>query len=287
MAIGVGPRWDQQPSTLEGLLMKRASKRSLTVIAVPTLAILVGMFAWTGTASAHNVSNIDADCTHVTVQFANFPEAGVNVHIAAAIEGHGTLAADALIDDDSTVATVNISSATSLLFGASVHVEVDVTWTFDGAQHEHEEFTVTCGSSTTTIKQATTTTVADGGTTTTTAAGGGSTTTTVTSGGSTSTTVAGSGGGSTTTTVAGSVDDDTDDTVGGDTGDTDVNGTVSGGGALTAGGEVAVLGETAASTSSTLPRTGSTTGPMLAFGALALICGAGAVVGARRHLIDS
>ena len=270
--------------------MTRAWKRALTVVAVPTLAFLVGMFAWTGTASAHNVSNIDADCTHVTVHFNNFPDAGVMVHIVAAVEGHAAISTDVLVKNDMS-ADVNISAATGLLFGASADVDVDVTWTLNGAQHEHEKLTVTCGSSTTTTKQATTTTVAGGGTTTTTSGSGGTTTTvasggtttTVASGGTTSTTVAGSGGGSTTTTVAGSVDVDDNTTGGGDT-DVSGDGTVSAGGTGTTDNGVAVLGETATAGSSTLPRTGSTTGPLLAFAAIAIVCGLGGVIGARRHL---
>jgi hypothetical protein len=251
--------------------MRRAWKRSLAVLAAPALAFLVGMFAWTGVASAHDVSDIEVDCTHVTVHFRDFPEDGVSVHIAATVEGHAELGTDAMISG-SMSGSLNISSATSALAGATAKVDVDVTWSYHGDHHEEGTFHVTCGTATTTTTHATTpttvapTTTMPPATTTTTAAG--ATTTT-------STTVAESG--STPTT-------DVDVSAGG-TASGGEGVTVEAAGATNAGGSVAVHGETATAGtgSSTLPRTGSATVPLAGIGALALLSGLAALPAARRR----
>ena len=169
--------------------MSSASRRLLASTAVPVLALFVVAFGWSDVASAHYVSGIDVTCDDVTLNFAQFPSEGVTVHIAATVEGQGTVATDLLVHDDMS-AQLNISSATSALAGATASVDVDATWTFEGPQHVHDTFSVTCGSTTTTTVHqcgcgSTTTTVA--GVTSTTAAG---TTTTSVSTGATTTTSA-------------------------------------------------------------------------------------------------
>jgi LPXTG-motif cell wall-anchored protein len=250
--------------------MRRAWKRSLAVFAAPALAFLVGMFAWTGAASAHDVSDIEVDCTHVTVHFRDFPAEGVMVHIAATVQGHAELGTDVMVSGTMT-GTLNISSATSALAGASATVNVDVTWSYHGDHHESATKTVTCGTATTTTTHATTTTMAP--TTTVAPATTVAPTTTTAPGETTSTTAAGSEGGSTSTTVASG-------TVTGET--TTVEGAATGG----TSGSVAVLGETATAGtgSSTLPHTGSATAPLAGIGALALLSGLAALPAARRRL---
>lgn len=270
-------------AAIEGIIcMQRTLKRSLAVAAVPVLAFMVGMFAWTGTAAAHNVSNVDVDCTHVTVHFTDFPDAGVMVHIVAEVEGHAAISTDVLVKNDMS-ANLNISAATGLLFGVSADVEVDVTWTLYGAQHVHKKLSVMCGTTTTTVGGGTTTTVGGHGTTSTTVAGqttsttvgGQATTTTTVVGGGTTTTVAG-GGTTTTTTIEVDADVDNDVDVGGGT----TAGTDSGPG-------VSVLGDSAVAgtASGSLPATGSATPTMVGAG-LGLLAVGGALLAARRRAVS-
>ncbi len=50
------------------------------------------------------------------------------MHIAATVSGHATLSEDVLVSASTTSESLNISSATSTLFGATANVAVDVTW---------------------------------------------------------------------------------------------------------------------------------------------------------------
>ena len=140
------------------------SRRRFGVAAVPVLAFVAAILGWSNAAWAHHVSGIEANCNAVTVHFVQFPATGVTAHIAATIEGHGTLAADVFVQGDQT-ASLDISAATAMLHGAAAAVDVDVTWNYEGAQHAHDTLSVTCGSSTTTTHPTTTTT--DAATTTT------------------------------------------------------------------------------------------------------------------------
>src|SRR5438128_1551890 len=96
----------------------------------------------------------------VTVHFTGFPSTGVSVHLVATVEGHASLSKDVVVKDTTSQATLDISSATKNLFGATAAVEVDVTWTLQGPQHVHKTLSVTCGTATTTTtSQQTTTTM--------------------------------------------------------------------------------------------------------------------------------
>src|SRR4051812_15724911 len=117
--------------------MNTTKRRFLSIVAAVAAAVAVSLLGMGSTAYAHTVRDIEVTCTSVTVQFTGFPDEGVMVHITATVEGHAALATDALIKSRDS-ASVDISSATSALFGATAAVDVDVTWTFNGAQHAHQ-----------------------------------------------------------------------------------------------------------------------------------------------------
>jgi len=259
--------------------MSSASRRLLAATAVPLLALFVVAFGWSGVASAHFVSGIDVNCDHVTVNFAQFPSEGVTVHIAATVEGQGTLATDVLVQGDMS-AQLNISSATSALAGASANLEVDATWTFEGPQHVHEAFSVTCGSSTsTTVHQC----------------GCGSTTTTVgvtsTTAEETTGTTVGTGGTTTPTATEGHPSGPTSTTqvsvLGSETGSQPgtPNGGAPGGAAASESsgtGPISPTGATNANNGSgTLPLTGGAPVPLLGMGLASLGAGLAAVIRSR------
>jgi hypothetical protein len=223
---------------------KRAARRMLVVVAAPLIAIAIGLFGFGGTASAHEVTSITADCDRVTVHFSGFPEAGVMVHIAAVVSGHAAITSDVLVTSATSEAHVDISAATATLFGATASVDVDVTWTLEGPQHVHETLTVTCGSSTTTT-QATTT--SSGPTTSTTVGGVTSTSTPI----------------GTTTTAPTSI-------------------TVAGVTMSTAARNAVVSGSTTIP-SSGLPRTGASTTPLLGVALALAVVGATAIGAATRR----
>jgi hypothetical protein len=241
--------------------MSRSKRRFLAVMGTMIAALTVSLFAWAGVASANRVSDVEANCSEVTVHFVDFPAAGITVHIAATVQGQAPLATDVLVKNDES-ATLDISSATSGLFGASATVDVDVTWAYFGTRHLERSFSVTCGSTTTTSVQVSPTTATTSTTSTT------STSTTST----TSTTVGGQGG--TTTTVAGS---------GGTTSTTVESGTVvpNGSGPHDS---VNVLGESVSADNSTgsLPFTGSSTPVELGIGLGLLTVGTAVLARARR-----
>jgi len=280
------------------------------VLATPVVALAVSLVAWSTAASAHSVTGIEANCSQVTVHFEDFPDAGVMVHIAATVAGQPTIATDVLVKNAMS-ATLDISAATSALFGASADVDLDVTWTFDGPQHVHDKVYVTCGSPTTTTTvggqgttsttvggQGTTTTTLPGGTTTTigqgttstTVGGQGTTTTTLPGGttttigqGTTSTTVGGQG--TTTTTVGGGT---TTTTVGGQSattttvpGNTETNNEVESNGSPNS---ASVLGESTTAGTGSLPFTGSATPTLAGTGLGLLTVGATLLVAKRRAL---
>ena len=121
------------------------------------LVAAISLFALGGVASAHVVTSINADCYQVTVHFGDFPDAGVGVHIAAAVNGQ-TTGSDVLITSATSEAHLDISPLTAPLGGTPANIDVDVTWTYLGPQHVHQSLTLTCGSSTTTTQAGTTTT---------------------------------------------------------------------------------------------------------------------------------
>jgi hypothetical protein len=227
------------------------------------LAAVCGLWfvlaGFAGPASAHDVTNITANCDTVTVFFTGFPESGVTVHIAATVQGHGSASTDVFVNNTTTSATLNIASATDDMFGATANVDVDVTWTFQGPQHVHDMASVTCGeaTTTTTTQPATTTTTAPATTTTTTTIAGESTTTT---------TVVGVQGETTSTTAATAVVSAGEATNGPTTGGAVVSPAATG----TSGG------------SSSLPFTGSATAPLALTGLTALAAGAGLWATQRR-----
>ena len=136
---------------------RRLLGRGFALLAVSVVAIAIALVPMT-TASAHEVSDITASCDTVKVFFSGFPAAGVTVHIAASVEGHGTLGEDVFVDNTTTEKQLDISSATGALEGTTANVDVDVTWTFEGPQHVHRTFPMTCGTATTTTAPASSTT---------------------------------------------------------------------------------------------------------------------------------
>jgi hypothetical protein len=255
----VGTQSESNADLEEGSMSGRILKRCLSVGVVPALAFVTVMFGFAGPASAHHVAGIEANCDHVTVNFTDFPEPGVTVHIAATVEGHAALTSDVLVHGAMS-SSINISSATSALAGATADVDVDVTWTFEGPQHVHDTLSVTCGTATTTTTHPATTTTTMPATTTTTAAPGTTTTSTTVAGGgatTTSTTVSLGVSGNETTTTAVAV----------------LGASVSAGGAIT---------PTAASGSSgSLPFTGADTLPLLGAGLASIGAGGAAIFRTR------
>jgi LPXTG-motif cell wall-anchored protein len=148
--------------------------------------LAAGMFVFSGTASAHQVTSIEVDCYLMTAHFSDFPDDGVVVHMAATVNGQTPVGRDVLVTSETTVATLDIADATAGLYGP-LTIEADITWRYEGPQHVHETITVTCASPTTTQSTTTTTTAPA---TTTTLGVQGSTSTVPTTGGA-STTVAG------------------------------------------------------------------------------------------------
>jgi hypothetical protein len=147
-----------------------AGRRARLVRSMVGVVIMVAglLLAFGAPASGHEITGIDVNCSEVTVHWSGFPEAGVSVHIVAAVGGVGSTSTDVTVDHNSTQTQLNITSLTSQLNGASGTVDVDVTWTFEGPQHVHESKTVTCGnmSTTTTTVQSSGTTIAASTTTT-------------------------------------------------------------------------------------------------------------------------
>lgn len=127
---------------------RRFLRRGLALFAMSAVAAAIALVPMTA-ASAHEVTDITASCDTVTVYFSGFPTTGVTVHIAAAVEGHETRGADVFVDNTTTQKQLDIASATSALEGTSANVDVDVTWTFEGPQHVHKSFPMTCGTATT------------------------------------------------------------------------------------------------------------------------------------------
>ena len=140
----------------------RSASRIFRIVAAPATVVAVTLFALGGVASAHVVTSINADCYQVTVRFNDFPEAGVQVHIAAGVNGQ-TISSDALVTGAISEAHLDISAVTATLGGTPANIDVDVTWSYLGPQHAHQTLNLTCGaspttSSTTTTAQAPTTT---------------------------------------------------------------------------------------------------------------------------------
>jgi hypothetical protein len=251
----------------------RASRRALALATIPIVALFTVVFGVATAASAHDVSGITASCNDVTVHFVDFPEEGVVVHIAATVEGHATLSSDAVVKSDMTT-KVNIASATSTLAGATAAVNVDVTWTFQGAQHVHATLHVTCGethhcgcATTTTTHATTTTTTAKATSTTTTIAGG--TVTTEPAGGSTSSTV----GGSTDTTSTSVSAEVVTGSNGSGSGDNGVVGATATNGGITP----------TANRTGSLPFTGTATVPLLILGLASVGAGSAMVIRSRKR----
>jgi len=261
-------------------MTRRGLLRLLGVTASSLLMLVAGAFAWTAAASAHVVTGIEGDCTHVTVSFADFPNSGVTVHIAVTVEGHAPLTTDVLVKKHSGPVTLDITSATSDLFGATANVDVDVTWSFLGPQHVEQTLHVTCGETTssasssstasstsTTAAPVSSSTDTSATTSSTTAPGSSSTTDTV----ETSTSmISGAGGGSSSsTTVA-------------------PPGPASTAAIRVAGESASLPGTTVAAAATgagrgTLPFTGLATVPLVVLGVAALTAGAAALSAARRR----
>jgi hypothetical protein len=238
--------------------------RRSAVLAAPLGALLAIVLTATP-ASAHTVTSITADCEHVTVNVANFPD-GTSLHTVITVQGHGTITSDNVVNAATSSFSVDISGATAGMFGATANVTVDVSWTHEGPQHFEETVSLTCGTATTTTAAATTTTVG-----TVTSSSVPESTTTVPAPTSTSTTVA--SGSTTTVAFAGST-----------TSPTTVVGPASSSAPTTL-----VLNATAARTtgSGTLPFTGSNNGPMTGLGVVLVLTGTAmaAVLARKSHSI--
>jgi hypothetical protein len=237
-------------------------RRAFVVLAAP--AIGLGMVAvLAGPAQANHVVSISADCYSVVVQFTDFPDSGVPVHISATIAGVGTVSEDTVIDSTTTQATLNISSLTADLAGATANVDVDVTWSYGGSHESQQSIALMCGTATTTSTAQATTTSSTAESTSTSVEG-----TSVSSSSSTSVpeTVT-TGGGPATTTLNSTVGPHTSSTPSSRVEAETVSSTA-----------VAV-----AAASSSLPFTGGSAMPLLFFGICALAAGAALVLGQRRR----
>jgi len=240
-----------------------ARTRRSVILAAP-LGVLFALVLTAQPASAHTVTSITADCEHVTVNVANFPD-GTSLHTVITVQGHGTITSDNVVNAATSSFSVDISGSTAAMFGATANVTVDVSWTHEGPQHFEETVSLTCGTATTTTAAATTTTV---GTVTSSSV---PESTTVPAPTSTSTTVA--SGSTTTVAFAGST-----------TSPTTVVGPASSSAPTTL-----VLNATAARTtgSGTLPFTGSNNGPMTGLGVVLVLTGTAmaAVLARKSHSI--
>jgi len=234
----------------------------LIVVAAPLLVIAISVCALGGIASAHVVTSITADCYQVTVHFADFPDSGVMVHIAADVNGQ-TISSDVLVTSATSEADVDISAATAALFDTPAHIDVDVTWTYLGPQHAYEALSLTCGTPTTTTTAPAPTTTATSATPTTVAVPATPTTevSTTTTGPqtTTSTQVHGTTILVTTTTAPATTTTET----------------------IRRQGTTVVATTTPAPATATLPRTGSNSAFPLTFGLSSLI--AGALLLLRQH----
>jgi len=269
-------------------MTRRGLIRLFAVTTVSLLMVVAGAFAWTAAASAHVVTGIEADCTHVTVSFADFPRSGVMVHIAVTVEGHAPLTTDVLVKRRSGPVSLDISSVTSDLFGATANVDVDVTWTFEGPQHVEQTLQVTCGETTSTALGSSSSTASTTSTT-----GVGATSSSTDTSATTSSTVE-SGNSSTTDTGASSTTASTSlgpvgGGGGGSTSSTGPGGEATAGAIRVAGESISAPGNTVASAaagagqSGSLPFTGLATVPLVVLGVAALTAGAAAISGARRR----
>src|SRR4051812_30739837 len=119
---------------MEVPMPKPLIRRAISAAAA-VFGLCVVMAGFAGPASAHEVSDITANCNTVRVSFTGFPQSGVTVHIAATVQGHGAVSTDVFVNDKTTAGSLDISSVTDDMFGATAKVDVDVTWTFDGPQH--------------------------------------------------------------------------------------------------------------------------------------------------------
>ena len=135
----------------------RSTRPMPRFVGAALLGVAISLFALTGVASAHVVTSINADCYQVTVHFYDFPESGVDVHIAADVNGQ-VAGTDVLVTSATSQGHLDISPLTAPLGGTPADIDVDVTWTYLGPQHVHQSLTLTCGSSTTTSPAPTTTT---------------------------------------------------------------------------------------------------------------------------------
>jgi hypothetical protein len=138
--------------------MRKAIKRRITVLAgVLTLCVVAGTFAVALPADAHIVSDVDATCAAVTVDFDYFPDYPVPVTIVVQVAYAPVIVKVFNISDSNLHASVPISSVTSLLTGQTVPVRVEMDWVLHGNNHVVKNLTVTCGSGTTTTHKTTTT----------------------------------------------------------------------------------------------------------------------------------
>ncbi len=241
---------------------KRILRRGLVVLAAPVVVIGF-IIATTTTASAHEVTDITATCEVVTVHFSGFPQAGVVVHIAATVEGHGTLSRDVVVNDTTTQATLDIASATSALHGATASVVVNVSWEFEGPQHVQKTLTVTCGTATTTMPTTSTTMIGVSG----------ETSTSVGSHNSTTTTSGSAASGHATSTVAAAV------SAGSETSTTNVSGVL--------GASVNASPTATGAPRSSLPFTGTATLGLVILGLAAMGAGTALVLSQRRRSTTS
>src|SRR3954470_14121559 len=111
------------------MFLSVARRRKAAATAVVSGLALAGLGIFATAASAHDVTGVDANCSTVTVHFANFPTAAVLVHIDVQVGAEPAILDDVPVDKNTSDVAINISAATAGLMGASAAVDVDITWT--------------------------------------------------------------------------------------------------------------------------------------------------------------
>jgi hypothetical protein len=129
--------------------MRKSVARRGVIVAVACMLSAVGLAIAASPASAHDVTGIDVSCQNVTVHFTHFPDPGVSVTIAVQVGNAPTITQVDNVNGSTPQEIVDITAATSQLFGATAPVTVDVSWTYNGYRDVHQVASVTCGNTTT------------------------------------------------------------------------------------------------------------------------------------------
>ena len=129
--------------------MRKSVARRGVIVTVACMLSAVGLAIAASPASAHDVTGIDVSCQNVTVYFTHFPDPGVSVTIAVQVGSAPTITQVDNVNASTPQELVDITAATSQLFGATAPVTVDVSWTYNGYHDVHQVLSVTCGNTTT------------------------------------------------------------------------------------------------------------------------------------------